>query len=211
MRAVTLTFGELMPRADMSQYLVHWTKGKNYDEAFDRLRQIVFGRTIKGSNNAIRGGWTCVCFTEAPAKTFHEMRGRYLPFGVQVPKSWLFKQGGRPVIYQTNDEYELLPEEMQWRHVRYEPSADPTVDFSWEREWRVSASELVIIGGVARILVPDQSWADALMAEHDISEEQYVQLLVSEYGDDYLQFPRRSFEFFVSVIDAWQIGDDEGC
>ena len=136
-----------MPRDDITKYLVHWTKGANYDEAFDTLRSIVFERRLRGSNCQIRGGWNCVCFTEAPEGSFHQVIGRYKPFGIQVPKAWLFERGGRPVIYETNAEYDVLPDEIKWRHVRYEPSADPPFDFSWEREWRIQVDELPLGSG----------------------------------------------------------------
>jgi len=88
-----------------------------------------------------------VCFTEAPENVFHQVLGRYKPFGIQVPKSWLFEKGGRPVIYQAAGEYELLDEKIRWRHVRYEPHTTAPIDFSWEREWRIQAEELVIDTG----------------------------------------------------------------
>jgi hypothetical protein len=95
----------------------------------------VYERRILGSDTKIRGSWKCVCFTEAPENTFHQVLGKYKPFGIQVPKTWLFSQGGRPVIYQAGAEYELLPEPLEWRHMRYEPNTNPPFDFSWEREW----------------------------------------------------------------------------
>ncbi|GAG63688.1 unnamed protein product, partial [marine sediment metagenome] len=32
-------------------------------------------------------------------------------------------------------EYDILPEELKYRHVRYELESD--IDFTWEREWRL--------------------------------------------------------------------------
>ena len=61
---------------------------------------------------------------------------RYKPFGVILTKKWLFEQCGRPVIYQADLEYASLPEEMRWRHVRYEPQIEPAIDFSGKREWK---------------------------------------------------------------------------
>ena len=94
------------------------------EEAFDVLQQIVQERCLCGGTGHIRGGYQCVCFTEAPQNTFHNVIGRYRPFGIRVSKKWLYQEGGRPVIYQSDQEYDALPESHRWRHVRYEPDAD---------------------------------------------------------------------------------------
>lgn len=60
---------------------------------------------------------------------------RYSAFGVVVSKTWLFNQGGRPVINQANEEYVQLPDSLKYRHVRYEPHRG--IDHAWEREWRI--------------------------------------------------------------------------
>lgn len=189
-----------MPRADLSKHLVHWTKGADYESAFCAFRRIVFEGRIRGSSTFIRGGWTCVCFTEAPEVMFHQVSGKYKPFGVQVPKAWLFGLGGRPVIYQTDDEYELLPDELKWRHVRYEPHVDPPFDFSWEREWRIRVNELALDPLYARLILPNEMWARALIDEHEQNEGEYLELLVSEYGEEYRMYSARPFAFTYSVI-----------
>lgn len=189
-----------MPRIDVSKYLVHWTKGNSYDEAFDVLRKIVHNRLLLGSSRGIRGEWNCVCFTEAPEGIFHQVLGRYKPFGIQIPKSWLFERGGRPAIYQPSHEYELLNERIRWRHVRYEPHTTPSVDFTWEREWRIQAGELAIDPRVTRILVPHESWAEALISEHEYHEYGHIQMLASAYGEHYLAQPINDFAFKYSVI-----------
>ena len=191
-----------MPRDDLTKYLVHWTKGANYDEAFQKLRQIVFEGRLRGSGDLIRGGWVCVCFTEAPETSFHQVTGKYKPFGIQVPKSWLFEQGGRPVIYETNNEYDLLPDEIKWRHVRYEPNTNPPFDFSWEREWRIQTDELLLDIAHTRILVPDESWAQALVNEHEVNEHMHLQLMASAYGEEWLMYPVEEFAFRYTVIDV---------
>lgn len=61
-----------------------------------------------------------------------------------VPKQWLYVQGGRPVIYQSDKEFYDLPEAIRWRHVRYEPASSPPIDFTWEREWRIQCRYLHI-------------------------------------------------------------------
>jgi hypothetical protein len=52
-----------------------------------------------------------------------------------VRKDWLNARGGRPVTYQPEDEFGLLPPELHYRHVRLDqPGGDK--DYSLVREWR---------------------------------------------------------------------------
>lgn len=48
---------------------------------------------------------------------------RYQYFGVMVEEAWLFKKGGRPVIYQPIAERTILSRRMSHTG-RYRPSAD---------------------------------------------------------------------------------------
>lgn len=97
----------------------------------------------------IRGGYPCVCFTEAPllavANGFAPRlpANRYAPFGLMFDKTWVFARGGRPVIYESDHEFSDLPEQLRWRHVRYEPFGPAPIDFTWEREWRMRCEELL--------------------------------------------------------------------
>jgi hypothetical protein len=88
---------------------------------------------------------------------------RYEPYGIGVAKEWLFRKGGRPVIYQPDTDYERLPEDMRWRHCRFEP---PDIDFTWEREWRVLSELLRLDPSQTWVLVPAQAIADRFAARH---------------------------------------------
>jgi hypothetical protein len=88
---------------------------------------------------------------------------RYKPFGIMVAKAWLFERGGRPVIYQPDAEFELLHEGQRFRHVRYEPGS---VDFTWEREWRIQTSELQLDPGETTLVVPNRSWEKWAQDQH---------------------------------------------
>lgn len=105
-------------------------------------------------------------------------RAIHSAFGVMFDKAWLFQQGTRPVIYQADAEFADLPEALRWRHVRYEPSAKPAVDFSWGREWRVRADELHFNPGVATVVLPNRAWFDALVARHDDAQEAQMDYLM---------------------------------
>lgn len=168
-----------MSRYDLSPYLIHFTRGESYDEAFRTLQAIVAGQRLMGTSTRIKGKYRCICFSEAPLSSLsrglvsERYYSRYSPFGVLVEKRWLFEQGGRPVIYQTDGEYFTLPNEMRWRHVRYELGRGlEEIDFTWEREWRIQVDWLGINSQVAKLVVPSAFWAQRLQTEHD-SEQDY--------------------------------------
>src|SRR5436190_24168723 len=106
-----------MIRDDLSDKLVHLTRGATDQAAADAFLSIVKERKVRGGSGCIKGGFRCVCFSEAPvSKLSHILANpsahgmRYRPFGVMVDKTWLFSRGGRPVIYQPDADYELLHE-----------------------------------------------------------------------------------------------------
>ena len=101
-----------MIRDDLSKKLIHLTRSNRenkegrYLEWIHKFCSIVHQRKLIGSDGYIKGGYRYVCFTEAPlSKLSHILASpsasgiRYAPFGVIVDKRWLFKKGGRPVIY----------------------------------------------------------------------------------------------------------------
>ncbi|WP_244070464.1 hypothetical protein [Nitrosomonas sp. PY1] len=141
-----------------------------------RFCRIIDSRRLIGGSGLIRGAYTCVCFTEAPLPSlqqgFVNSRGfsRYVPFGLMFDKSWVFARGGRPAIYQTDSEFEALPEGIRWRHVRYEPNADPPIDFMWEREWRLR-DFLDFDPGSCALVMPDSDWAGQMIAMHNEKQD----------------------------------------
>src|SRR5260370_2543510 len=127
-------------RFDISEKLIHFTSGVSPDDAFGRLLAIIGERRLTAGNRMIRGGYRCVCFTEAPLEAFTDAFVRRVPFtrysqfGLMFEKSWVYHCGGRPVIYQPESDFSLLPEEQRWRHVRFELTGEQAIDFTWERE-----------------------------------------------------------------------------
>lgn len=96
-------------------------------------------------------------------------------------KKWIFSRGGRPVIYQTDEEFTLLPDAIVWRHMRYEPNAGTPIDFTWEREWRIKTNRLEFNPSVAGVIFPDWSWVSRFQHEfdsvQDLVVEEYAQML----------------------------------
>lgn len=190
-----------MKRVDLSEFIVHWTKGSHDEEAYDSLRSILTQRKIHGYGHAIKGGYPCICFTETPSDSFHKKFSRYRPFGVEIPKKWLFEKGGRPVIYQTAEEYDLLPDSMKWRHVRYEPHTNPPIDFTWEREWRINLPVLELDPEFCRVLVPSEEWAECLIDSHE-SDEIEKNFQSTAFGENWLDMTVDEFEFKYALIEV---------
>jgi hypothetical protein len=160
-----------MIRGDLSECLIHLTRGVTHDAAAEVFLQIIKSRQLLGSSRDIRGGYKCICFTEAPISILAQSLSlppeegmRYAPFGVMVKKQWLFAQGGRPVIYQPEEEFELLSEPQRFRHVRFDPNKGP--DYTWEREWRVRADFLPLNPAEVTFVVPTRDWEERFLREH---------------------------------------------
>ena len=157
-------------RDDIGSRLVHLTKGEPDQAAAQVFLAIVEERQLRGGTGCIKGGHRCICFSEAPvSKLSHILANpmahsmKYKPFGVMVEKSRLFQRGGRPVIYKAEAEYELLHETQRFRHVTYEPGS---VDFTWEREWRICSDELELDLGGATLVVPNRAWEQWAQDQH---------------------------------------------
>jgi hypothetical protein len=165
-----------MIREDLSHNLVHLVKGDTPEDALATFDQILTDQALVGGGGDIKGDWRCVCFTETPlahlaqALSLRDVHNiRYFPAGIMVAKDWLFAKGGRPVIYQPDSEYCLLPEELQYRHVRYEldhAKAARTVDWTWEREWRTKTDRLAFTPEEVTLVCPDRRWVDRLIDAH---------------------------------------------
>jgi len=136
-----------------------------------------------------------VCFSEAPLKSLVNglvnpaAYSRYSPFGIVFEKRWIFGQGGRPVIYQPDDEYTTLNETHRWRHMRYEPTNHDPVDFTWEREWRIRTDALQFDPAHAGIVVPEGDWTRLLKNAHNEQQAwqvfEYSQVLDMHLAEEY--------------------------
>lgn len=145
-------------RSDMSSRVIHLTKGKDSEEAFSNLINILKEKKIYGSTTD--KGFVCrskpaVCLQEAPLTAiaenlqYEEMlrqeKGgeiRYLGFGVRFQKTFIYKKGGRPVIYDNTDlAKQYLKKNEYWRIVKLNLlDKDYLIDWTHEREWRVPNS-----------------------------------------------------------------------
>jgi len=153
----------------MSDYVLHCTRANSVTKngkpanrnAFSVLKLILkdgFLRAtfaervtlIKGNTNQnVKGPYPAACFTEQPLQFFIQSisaNQRYTEFAVAVRKDDLFYYGGRPVIYSDSSTLDLLPDELKYLWVNYDPTAiwddlrcGYPIDWTHEREWRVRA------------------------------------------------------------------------
>ena len=152
-----------MNRDDLSNYLVHWTKGSD-EEAFENLLSICFDSFLYGGERGVFGGDKCICFTEAPAEKFHSsVIGQFKPFGIQVTKKWAFKMGGRPVIYQPRSDLHKLDMSIRWRHVDFDIcNGSQYRNYTWQREWRIKSDKLELPLPLT-VIVPNKQWCNKLI------------------------------------------------
>ena len=158
-----------MIRDDISTKLIHLKKDIMRDDgtivrSSDNFINIIRIKKLNGGITYIKGEFRCVCFSEVPICKFAYLFAaeksredfRYAHFGVMVEKDWLYKRGGRSVIYQSDREYDILHENQKYRHIRYEP--DHNIDYTWEREWRIKVNELPLEPNNTTLIVPTRRW-----------------------------------------------------
>ena len=168
-------------RTDISMGLVHLTKGDGELSPIAVLMKILEEKTIVGSTNKIVDGHTrgficgndpVVCFQDVPLYSLSEnilweqqlhsqvpeSPIRYAPFGLRFDKRYIFRNGGRPVIYEkTNFAKSFLPEDEYWRIVKLDlENDDNIIDWTHEREWRIKGDFHFELSE-AEILLSDQS------------------------------------------------------
>ncbi|MHB8524144.1 MAG: hypothetical protein ACYDH9_25770 [Limisphaerales bacterium] len=163
-------------RHDISPLLVHFRRASEAGPPYDVLRRILSEKRLLAINRFVRWRSRCVCFSEAPLGALeHGLINstgftRYSPFGLQFSKEWIFSLGGHPVIYEPDHDFAQLPEILQWRHVRLELGAS-TVDFTWEREWRLPCEELRFSEQDVTVVLSDDEARDKFV--HDIEHDAF--------------------------------------
>lgn len=179
-------------RNDMAARITHLTRGNNDDEAFENLWKILKDKKINGSGNSgfINGRRKAVCLQELPLSAIAENlmyeeklndKVRYSSFGIRFHKGFIYKRGGRPVIYEKKELMKsMLPESEYWRIVDLDLSdADSYVDWTHEREWRVP-DELIFDYGNIEVIVKRGKYYRKLV-EHCIAEDR-TDILVGIHG-----------------------------
>ena len=110
-----------------------------------------------------------------------------------------FSRGGRPVIYQSEQEYFLLHDSANWRHVTYDPNVTGFVDFTWEREWRLKASHIDLDPSFATLLVPTSECENRLISRFYDMECERTDFANAMLGGWY--YSPKNLPFHIEVID----------
>lgn len=199
----------LRKRPDVAPNLLHLVRGDTRADALSVLRTILADRCLSGSVTGIRDGSRCVSFAEAPIRQLREVfrwtaerDPRLQPFGVLLGKDYLFALGGRPVIYESDAEYEALPESLRYRHVRYDPLTVPPIDFTWEREWRLRADVLQLEPERCCIVVASEADRTTLFTEHSEREELRLEALGPAVGGSLADELAESYPWPVISLDV---------
>lgn len=143
--------------------LAHFTRAHGTRGAFDNLETILREARIGASKRMVRGDCAVVCLHEAALGALslplsYDARRRYAPFGIAVDKRYAYQMGARPVIYMPLEEAKaLLPAKELWRVVRLELGGSKSVDWSFEREWRL-VGDLPLVR--ERIVALVETWSD---------------------------------------------------
>lgn len=143
----------IVRRTDFSCDLTHLTKSNGNNNSLDVLIKILKDKKLVGGSGYVCGDIPVVCFQDIPLNSLSEnilyeqilrkknpeQPHRYDAFGLRFSKTFIYRQGGRPVIYEdTEIAKKFLPKEEYWRIVKLDLSNDDNViDWTHEREWRV--------------------------------------------------------------------------
>lgn len=160
-------------RNDVTSRVTHLTNGNSDNDAFENLLSILNDKKIKGGLGYINGNIPVICMQEVPLhslaenllyeidlrKTSKSEKSRYREFGLRFSKVFIYKNGGRPVIYENAKEMKkIIPHSEHWRLVDMQLSKlDNLIDWSHEREWRVK-DELCFEYTDTEIIVPSNKY-----------------------------------------------------
>ncbi len=147
-------------RSDLTGHLIHLTRATSVNgkelSSTEVLIKIIKEQCLIGSST--KSGFICgtrkaVCFQDTPLYQLSQniyseqeyrtqnsqAKVRYVGAGLMFPKPYIYRRGGRPVIYDNTEEAKnYLPSHELWRVVRLELSDDTNViDWTHEREWRI--------------------------------------------------------------------------
>lgn len=148
---------------DMSDYLVHFTKGDDFSCPCTQQLTILYNQVIEArSKFGVGREWApvandqkCVCFSEIPLHQLSRLVWRRSRYGLGFRKDFLMSRGAAPVWYVQKDNhlhnaiYDLMTRASVCKPGMQDPiwRLTPFIDaigvysggsyrFEWEREWR---------------------------------------------------------------------------
>lgn len=183
-------------RLDQTPYLFHFMRGTE-DEAKTILGTILKEERLISSNGYI-------CFTASPVtalmdffKTKKSTDGlpMYQPYGIGFSRDLLIKDYcARNVIYSTEDEIAVLPQEIRWRTLKLEIGK---YDFEYLREWRVPMGELnfkFFPKSEILIVAPTVKDLNDLIIFHDVQFNSVENYMTGDLEPDYEEIFRRAYK-----------------
>jgi hypothetical protein len=116
--------------------------------AFGTLQRIVAERVVRATPGNTRAAIDVVCLSDVPLlklaaqRVFRQHRGRwdFEHYGIGVRRQCIRTLGGRPVIYGDDRVWQSLPQgEQPWFQPRKSQTANPSIDWTIESEWRLTS------------------------------------------------------------------------
>lgn len=181
---------------DMSNYLVHFTRGGDRSEDYRTMLSIYRRRRlIPGAEVGIGrrvapdlSSQRAICFSEIPPGQWHRLSERHQTrYGIGFRKQFVVNKGGGPIwyVYNKTPQWQSLQQIMQ--ESQGEPAAPiwkltPLIDapgeysgrryyFEWEREWRYVGQFSFEIDDVAFLLIPEELHQAARTFFEDVCRE----------------------------------------
>ena len=89
--------------------------------------------------------------------------------------------------------------------MRYEPTANPPIDFTWEREWRLLTETLELPYEDTTIIVPNNEWLERLYQDFESEEYKkstYDNLMLDGYYYEPKNIPYKCIEKWETVVNT---------
>lgn len=184
--------------ADLSEYLVHFTRDSGDASAYENMLSILSSGTLEARNDfgaarsaAPAATQRCVCFSEIPLHQLKRLADRRSDYGVGFTKSFLAASGAAPVWYPPLGTRTAQAVASMVRAASSQSTADapalwdmtPFIDvvgrypngarfeFEWEREWRLVGNLDIRPADTALLIIPDSLHSAARSFFRDTQRE----------------------------------------
>jgi len=193
---------------DMSDYVVHFTKGGDEDSGYDAMMSIYYQRVLVPASTFGIGRQRCpepssqqaVCFSEIPPGQWQRLvERRKTKYGMAFAKEFVTSRGGGPIWYVWKDtpHWHVLQNLMQQAEAdaaariwRLTPFIDSPGDyprgsyfFEWEREWRHVGRLSFEPEDVAFLLIPEHLHEAARSFFEDVRSDNSGPVYLCPYVD----------------------------
>lgn len=193
---------------DMSNYVVHFTKGGNGESGYNTMMSIYsscvltpdkkFG--IGKSKAPAETEQRSVCFSEIPAGQWQRLEERReTKYGLAFTKQYILSRGGGPIWYAWKDtpHWQVLQDMMTsaagdvnapiWKLTAMIDApgnyGDFHYNFDWEREWRHTGRMTFEPEDVAFLLIPQELHSYARSFFEDVKRENEGPAYLCPYVD----------------------------